>query len=483
MKYPVTLMMVSMMSCIILTGCKSETKQSQTSAQQMPPTTVNTVPVQFQSVPLTKKLSGRTVAFQEAVVLPQVTGIIDKQLFREGGFVKQGDALYQLNPDNYTSALASSKANLAQAQAGVTTAKANYNNAIASLKSRQAELALAQANLNRLEQLKNSKAISKQEYDVGVTSVKTAQAAVENAEAQIGVAQAGIESAMAAVESAQQTINSHQLNIDRTIVKAPTSGITSRTSVNVGALATSGQTQMVTISQINPIFVDINQSSAELLALRQEYMKGNVSSPNTAKVQLILADGSIYPTMGQLSFEEAKVDPNTGTINLRAVFPNDGFILLPGMLVNAQIIQGVINSAVLLPQSAINRTAKGETTVNIVDANSKIQVRPVTINGTYQGKWIITNGLKQGEQVVVTGGSGVKPNQKVVVKPANAPNPANSGIPMRPASSTVQTPMASTATNQPETAVSKPSVPSKPSTEKPTTDAVTNQPIDNANQQ
>lgn len=417
MKYPVTLMMVSIMGCIVLAGCKSETAQPQQSAQKMPPTIVNTVPVQFQSVPLIKQVSGRVVAYQEAIVLPQVSGIIDKQLYKEGSFVKEGQPLYKINPDNYTSALASSKANLAQTQASVTTAKANYNNALASLESRQAELALAEANLKRLERLKNTNAISKQEYDVGVTSVRTAQAAVKNAEAQVGVAQSNIESATAATQVAQETINSNELSFNRTTVKAPISGVTDRPLVNVGALATAGQTQLVKISQLNPIFVDVKQSSAELLALRQSLTKGEVSPPSSVQVQLTLADGSIYPTIGDLSFGEAKVDAETGTVNLRAVFRNDDFVLLPGMLVNAQIIQGVINNVVLLPQSAINRSAKGETSVYIVDAKNKIQTRSVKVDGTYQGNWIITNGLQQGENVVVVGGSKVKPDQQVVAKP------------------------------------------------------------------
>lgn len=184
---------------------------------------------------------------------------------------------------------------------------------------------------------------------------------------------------------------------------------------------------MVTISQLNPIYVDMSQSSAELLALRQQMMSGAVSEARGVRVRLKLADGSIYPVEGQLRFEEAKVDANTGTVNLRAVFSNDDFVLLPGMMVNAELIQGVVNNAVLLPQSAINRTPTGETTVYVVDVNSKIQARPVKVQGTYDGKWIVTDGLQQGENVVVVGGAKVKPEQQVKVAPfvASAPAPAN----------------------------------------------------------
>ena len=178
MRYPV-LLMVSLASSSVLLGCSKsdDAAKQQAAAQQMPPTTVNVLPVKFESVPLTKSLSGKVVAYQEAVVTPQVTGIIDKQLFREGSFVRQGQALYQVNSDSYNSVLAGSKADLEQAVASVNTARASYNNAVASLESRQAELALAKANLARLQQLRGTQAISAQEYDIGVTQVRTAEAA------------------------------------------------------------------------------------------------------------------------------------------------------------------------------------------------------------------------------------------------------------------------------------------------------------------
>ena len=457
MRYPV-LFMVSLASCSLLIGCnKSDTAAQQQSGggaagaqAQMPPTIVNVKPVTFQTIPLTKELSGKVVAYQEATVKPQVSGIIERQLFREGTFVKQNQPLYQINTDSYTSVLAGSRASLDQSLASVNTAKANYNNALAVLETRQAELALAQTNLNRLKQLRGTEAISSQEYDQGATAVRTAQAAVKNAQAQVGVAQANIDAAQAAARGAQQSVNSNQLTMSRTVVKAPISGITSRSNVNVGALATAGTTQMVTVSQLNPIYVDISQSSAELLALRQQFAAGKLSTPRTTQVQLELADGSTYPMVGQLRFEEAKVDSTTGTVNLRAVFSNDNFVLLPGMMVNAQLIQGIINNAVLLPQSAINRTAKGESTVYVVDANNKIQVRPVTVQGTHQGRWIVTSGLKQGEQVVMVGGAKVKPDQQVKAMPYVASQPASTAVPTNASTTTKTT--KTTVTNSSTTA-------------------------------
>lgn len=453
MRYPI-LLMTTLASSIFLTACgKSDTaQQASAQQQQMPPTVVNVLPVKFETIPLIKSFSGRTSAYQEAIVVPQVTGIIDKQLFRDGAFVKQGQPLYRINPDNYTSGLASSQANYEQAIANIATSEAN-------LKSQETQLALARANLARLESLKNTNAISKQEYDTGVANVKHAEASVATAKAQIV-------SAQKTAQATKEAVNSNQLNINRTTVTAPMSGRTERSKVNIGTLATAGATQMVTITQLNPIYVDINQSSTELLTLRQQMMSGNVSASNSLQVRLKLSDGSIYPVMGELAFDDAKVDKNTGTVTLRAIFRNDEHILLPGMMVNAELIQGVINQGMLLPQSAINRTAKGETTVYIVDNEKKIQVRPVTLNGTYHGQWIVTGGLKQGENVVIVGGGKVKPEQQVEVQPYVAQAEKTAGqIPAQPPAPSNQAtnePVASAPTSDTATASTTPASPVKP---------------------
>lgn len=446
MRYSLLLTAMLASSTLLVACGKSDTAQQASAQQQMPPSVVNVLPVKFETIPLVKSLTGRTSAYQEAIVVPQVTGIIEKQLFRDGAFVKQGQPLYRLNPDNYTAGLASSQANYEQALANINTAEA-------SLKSQETQRDLAKANLARLEMLKNTNAISKQEYDTGVATLRSAEAGVATAKAQIISAQ---KTAVAMKES----VNSNQLNMSRTTITAPMSGRTERSKVNIGTLATAGATQMVTITQLNPIYVDISQSSTELLALRQQMMSGNLSASDSLQVRLKLADGSSYPVMGELSFDEAKVDESTGTVTLRAIFRNDQHLLLPGMMVNAELIQGVINQGMLLPQSAINRTAKGETTVYVVDAQKKIQARPVKVNGTLEGQWIITDGLKQGENVVVVGGSKVKPDQQVDVQPY-VPTSANTTAPMgqanqptegvknQPVSGASSTPMATASSAQP----------------------------------
>lgn len=455
-----TLLAVAIASSLFLVACnKSDPAKASAAgagaAQQMPPPVVNVMPVQFQTVPLVKKLAGRAVAMQEAVVVPQATGIITQQLFREGSMVKQGQALYRLNPDNYTSALAGSKAQLAQSQAGVQTAQANHANAVAALRSREAELRLAQKKYQRLIDIAKVKetagAISIQEIDIAKTQVETAQAAVANAMAQIKVAEAGINSAKASVEGVQQTINSNQLNVNRTTVTAPLSGYIRKSNVDVGALVTAGQTQMTTIANLNGIYVDISQSSAEMLEFQQQVQKGKLATPNSAAVRLILADGSTYPLMGQLSFADQVVDKATGAVTLRAIFKNNG-MLLPGMFVNAEVLQGEVPNAVLLPQSAIIRTPKGETTVYIVGADNKIQVRPVKVNGTHQGQWIVTEGLKQGENVVILGGAKVKPDQQVEVKPYVASEDNLNNLGNKPATAVSNAPTNASATSAPSSA-------------------------------
>ena len=422
------LVIASVLSGAVLVGCdKNEGGAGEQAQQQMPPAVVNVQTVTFDTVPQVQTFSGRTAAYQTADVRPQVNGVIEEILFREGSNVKKDQPLYRINTDNYTSSVASGEAAVQQAQANYQTAMANNANAKAELVSRQASLAQAQNDLQRLQGLVDIDAISKQQYDQAQTQVRTAQAAVQSAQAAVGQTQAGIESAKANIQAAQANLNASALNLNRTIVRAPLTGRSGRSSVTAGTLVSSGQPDpLVTISRLDPIYVDISQSSSELLKLRQQISEGKAQAGMNS-VELVLEDGSVYPVRGQLALSEARVDESTGAVTLRAVFPNSNNILLPGMYVTARLTQSVITNATLVPQSAVMRTAKSDTQVYIVDENNKIQVRPVTINGTYDGQWVVTDGLEAGDKVVVIGGSKVKPEQEVVVKPLENPNPAPSG--------------------------------------------------------
>lgn len=410
---------MALLTAISLTvvGCGKKndaTKAQAAAAQKMPPPTVSVQAVEFQNVPQYQTLSGRTAAFQTADVRPQVSGIVDEILFSEGSVVKEGQPLYRINPDNYSTSVASGQAAVQQSQASLATAQAN-------LASQNANLAQALADLNRFKALVNIDAVSKQQYEQAITQVKTAQAGVESAKAAIAQAKAGIETAKA-------NLAANRLNLNRTIVRAPISGKTGRSSVTAGALVNANQAQpLVTVSRLNPIYVDISQSSSELLKLRQQLASGKAQQ-GINKVELVLEDGTIYPLQGRLALAEAKVDETSGAVTLRAIFDNSERVLLPGMYVTARLAQSIIPNAVLVPQSALMRTPKGDTQVYLVDKNNKIQIRPVTVNGTYEGKWIVTDGLQMGENVVVEGGSKVQPDQEVTVAvnaqqnpPANAP--------------------------------------------------------------
>ena len=432
------LVIASVLSGAVLVGCdKNEDAAGDAAAQQqMPPAVVNVQTVTLDTVPQVQTFAGRTAAYQTADVRPQVNGIIDEVLFREGSNVKKDQPLYRINTDNYATSITSGQAAIQQAQANYQTAVANNANAKAELVSRQASLSQAQNDLQRLQGLIEIDAISKQQYDQAVTQVRTAQAAVESARAAIGQTEAGIESAKAGIQTAKAGLQASTLDLNRTIVRAPLSGRTDRSSVTAGTLVSAGQPEpLVTISRLDPIYVDISQSSSELLKLRQQISAGKAQAGMNS-VELVLEDGSTYPVRGELALSEAKVDESTGAVTLRAVFSNKNNILLPGMYVSARLTQSVITNAALVPQSAVMRTPKSETQVYIVDENNKIQVRPVTINGTYKGQWVITDGLQAGDKVVVIGGAKVKPEQEVVAKPLPDANAA----PAKPGAPTAQTP-------------------------------------------
>ena len=430
------LVIASVLSATVLVGCdnKEDAAAGENAQQQMPPAVVNVQTVSFDTVPQVQTFSGRTAAYQTADVRPQVSGVIDEVLFREGSNVKKGQPLYRINTDNYTTSVASGQAVVAQAQANRQTAIANNANAKAELASRQASLAQAINDFQRLKGLVEIDAISKQQYDQAQTAVRTAQAALESARAAVGQTEASIRSAEAGIKTAQSNLDASALDLNRTIVRAPLTGRSDRSSVTAGTLVNASQSEpLVTISRLDPIYVDISQSSSELLQLRQQIAEGKAQAGMNS-VELVLEDGSVYPVRGKLALSEAKVDQSTGAVTLRAIFPNPNNVLLPGMYVSARLTQSVIPNAALVPQSAVMRTPKGDSQVYIVDENNQIQVRPVTINGTYDGQWVVTDGLSSGDKLVVIGGSKVKPEQEVVVKPLENAN----GAPATPTAKTPQ---------------------------------------------
>ncbi|WP_303831855.1 efflux RND transporter periplasmic adaptor subunit [Asticcacaulis taihuensis] len=338
-------------------------------------TDVGVVVVSSGPVSMTAELSGRTSAYLDSEVRPQVGGIIKSRLFIEGGYVKQGQSLYQIDPAPFQAQYASAQAALAQAKAAQTTAK---------LKA------------ERYAELVKINAVSKQDND-------DAQAALAQADASVASANAALQTA--------------GINLQYTKVIAPISGVISKSSVTPGALVTASQaTELAKIQNIDQIYLDINQSVNDVMALQRAAASGTVGEANTADVELILQDGTVYPLKGKLQFSGVSVDEATGTVTLRALFPNPNRTLLPGMFAKARIVSGVVNNGILVPQPAVTRDPKGNALVMVVTKDNKAAVRPIQVAQTVGDKWLVTGGLQPGERVIVEGLQKVQPDAPV--KPA-----------------------------------------------------------------
>lgn len=363
---------------IALVGCSKDPKDAQqaAAAQKMPPTEVGIIVAQPQSVEQSVELSGRATAFEISEVRPQTSGVILKRLFTEGSYVRKGQALYEIDD---------------------RTNRASVDSARAALTRQQANLNVLRVKEGRYRQLVGSNAISKQEYDDINAQVKLAEADLA---------------------ATQAELKNTQINLGYSTVRAPISGQTNRSTVTVGALVTASQADpLVTVQRLDPIYVDMNQSSAELLRLRQKLSQGSLDSSNNTKVKIKLEDGSYYPVEGRLAFSDASVNPDTGTVTLRAVFPNPNHLLLPGMYATAQIVQAIIPNAILIPQAAITRTPTGQAVAMIVNEKGVVETRQVDTAGVEGKDWIVTSGLKTGDKVIVEGVAKVKDGATVKAKP------------------------------------------------------------------
>ncbi|MFB2800747.1 efflux RND transporter periplasmic adaptor subunit [Shewanella seohaensis] len=321
------------------------------------------------------ELPGRSKAFLEAEVRPQVNGIITKRSFVEGGHVKQGESLYQIDSAPYKAALVSANADLARANASLASAKAKAA---------------------RYQQLVKTNAISKQDFDE---------------------AEAAYKEALASVTVAEAAINTAKINLEYTEVLAPISGRIGKSSVTAGALVTANQSQtLATIQQLDPINVDIAQSSAQLLRLKAKQQQGKLQAADNADVQLVLEDGTIYGHSGKLQFAEVSVDENTGSVILRAEFPNPDGILLPGMYVRAVLNTGTDPQAILVPQKAISRNAKGQAVAMVVNDQGVVEAKIVTTAEVIDNQWRITAGLEAGDKLIVEGLQKIRPGAPVTPK-------------------------------------------------------------------
>jgi membrane fusion protein (multidrug efflux system) len=346
---------------------------------QTGPAEVGYVVVQQTSVPVVTELSGRTSAYQTSEVRPQVSGIIRRRLFVEGSLVHKGQTLYEIDPSLYRAATAQASANLASAQANAEATRIKAE---------------------RYKPLADMEAVAKQDYTDAAAQARQAAAAVAQNRAALDTA---------------------RINLNFTRVPAPITGRIGRSLFTEGALVTASQTDPLTnIQRLDPIYVDIQQSSADLLTLRRALTSGG-AAPTTAVVRLKLEDGSDYGVTGTVEFAEAMVDPTTGTVTLRARFANPQGLLLPGMFVRASFAQSLDTSAYLVPQVAVSRDPKGNATVFVVGPGSKAVARAVTTTRTQGVNWIVTDGLHPGDRVITEGLGRLKPNDPIKPVPAGSP--------------------------------------------------------------
>ena len=355
----------------VLLLCCAGCGGKQPAANAKAPPEAGFVILRTQSVPLTLTLPARTTAFEVSEVRPQVSGIIRARQFTEGALVHENDVLYRIDPRVYESASGQTRADLASAVA-----------------TRDA----ARTRADRMAELAKSGVVSKQD---------------------LLDAQAQADAAAAAAQRAQASLDAAQLNLGFTQVRAPITGRIGRSMVTTGALVSSGQAEpLATIQRLDPIFVDIQQSSTTLLSFRRQLSGGDLARAS-AEVNLILEDGSRYPRAGVLQFAESVVDPTTGTVTVRARFPNPDGLLLPGMYVRAEFAPLEARAAILAPQQGISRDVKGNATAVVINAQDEAEQRQVVADRTVGDQWLVSSGLKAGDKLIVEGLGRIKAGDKV----------------------------------------------------------------------
>ncbi len=358
---------------VVLTACKAPAEPVATA----PAVLVGVVTLQTESQTLSTELPGRTRAFMIAEIRPQISGIVQKRLFAEGATVRAGQPLYQIDPAAYEVVVASAAATVAKTQATSKTAEVNA--------ARNAAL----VDIN---------AISRQLYDESL-------ALVQQTSADVAVAQAALDNA--------------RINLAYTRIVAPISGRTSLSTVTPGALVTANQVAVLTtISQLDRVYVDVTQSSTDLLKLKSDLAQGRFErvGQDDARIRIKLEDGRAYPHPGRLQFSGVSVDTSTGAVTLRAVVPNPDGLLMPGMYVRAQLDTGVTQQALLVPQQAVTRDMTGQASVLMVDANSHVERRAVTLDVAVGNRWLVSAGLAVGDRVIVDGLQRVRPGDLVTTE-------------------------------------------------------------------
>ena len=388
---------------------------------------------------LTTELPGRTSPYLIAEIRPQVSGLIQKRLFTEGSDVKAGQTLYEIDPAPFKAAVDSAAANLEAMRKTADRARAALNASIAGVARQQATVTFARTNRQRFEDLLKEKAVSASDCEQAVTSASVAEATLTATEAEVQSDREAVAMAEAAIHQAAAALETVRINLGYTRITAPISGRIGKSAVTDGAIVTAFQpTPLATIQQLDPIYVDVPQSTSELLRLQRRLDEGRMNrdgAANANKVQLLLEDGAQYPLEGTLQFRDVSVDPTTGSVILRMVFPNPNGMLLPGMFARAVVKEGVNEKAMLIPQQAVARDPKGNPYTLLVDATGKVAMRALVIEQALGDQWLISSGLVPGDRVIVEGMQKVRPGFPVKETPfgsSREPDSKPAGTPQTP---------------------------------------------------
>jgi membrane fusion protein (multidrug efflux system) len=373
MRYRSSFPVAALLGLLALAGCDDPPAAAARQAAPPPPE-VTVVTIRREAVPITTEMPGRTAAYETAEVRPQVNGVIRERMFTEGQVVRAGQPLYQIDPAPSQASLDSAEAALARAQATAAS---------------------AEITVNRYRPLVRARAVSQQDLDTAEATLRQAQADVASADASVDTA---------------------RINLTYTRVLSPIDGRTGRSSVTAGALVTANQTTaLLTITRLDPIYVDVTQPASRLLELRRAAANGTIrrDAADQAAARLILEDGSEYPHPGRIQFSEVIVDQGTGAVTLRAVFPNPDGTLLPGMFVRARVEEGVTDQALLVPQQAMMRTPRGEASAMVVTADGKVEPRMLRTDRAIGTNWLVTDGIREGDRVIVEGVMRAQPGATV----------------------------------------------------------------------
>jgi membrane fusion protein (multidrug efflux system) len=365
-----------------------------------------------------------------AEIRPQVGGIIQKRLFEEGSEIQAGQVLYEIDPAPLQAAYDNAAANVVVARRATERARAALAVSRAGVVRQRAVLENARTNRKRFEDLVAEGAVSASQRDQAATEADVAEATLLSTEAQVESDREAVAAAEAAIKQAEAALETVRINLGYADVTAPIPGRIGKSSVTVGALVKASQdTPLATIQQLHPIYVDVTESSANLLRLKQNLASGQLKGNGSkqAKVKLLLEDGTPYPLEGTLKFSDVTVDPSTGSFILRTLFPNPQHLLLPGMYVRAIVQEGLVDQAILVPQQSVSRDPKGNPIALVVDASEKVAQRKIAVDRAIGDKWLVSEGLKPGDRLIVEGIQKARPGASVKVVPFVAGQQATPG--------------------------------------------------------